>query len=223
MPNYAQASLLAPMRGIEAGGLVGYSFGASGSVAIAASPGGVSRAAGGTVSLTTSVAHNFALGETVTLINVTSVLGTRFGGNYIISAIGSATTATLLPVDDILLHQGPDTGGGGNAISVQFEQPAVPQAGRAFALPVGDYRSVFSLFVNGLFSGAPGAFEVDVQVSDVDTDTRYQTISGGNITTADATNNTFHLDGTWTGAKFARLRMLSRTNAVGFIGTIGVP
>ena len=68
--------------------------------------------------------------------------------------------------------------------------------------------------VTGFFSGAPGSFEIDVQVSDVDADTQYQTISGGNITTVDATNNTFHLDASGALATFVRLLMRSRTNAV---------
>lgn len=68
--------------------------------------------------------------------------------------------------------------------------------------------------VDGKFSGAPGAFEVDVQVAAVDSDTNYQTVSNGNVTTVDATNNTFHLDGTLVTAKFGRLLIRSRTNAV---------
>src|SRR5579864_796492 len=48
--------------------------------------------------------------------------------------------------------------------------------------------------VDGKFSGAPGAFEVDVQVAAADADTNYQTCSNCNITTVDATNNTWHLD-----------------------------
>src|SRR5437899_12715751 len=48
--------------------------------------------------------------------------------------------------------------------------------------------------VTGFFSGEPGRFEIDVQVSDVDADTQYQTISGGNITTVDVTNNNFNVE-----------------------------
>ena len=73
--------------------------------------------------------------------------------------------------------------------------------------------------VDGKFSGAPGAFEIDVQVSAVDSDTNYQTVSNGNITTVDATNNTFHFDGTLVTAKFARVLMRSRTNAVSVTAT----
>lgn len=68
--------------------------------------------------------------------------------------------------------------------------------------------------VTGLFSGAPGSFEIDVQVSDVDADAQYQTCANGNITTVDATNNTFHFDGSTVLATFVRLLMRSRTNAV---------
>ena len=68
--------------------------------------------------------------------------------------------------------------------------------------------------VTGFFSGAPGAFEVDVQVSDVDVDAQYQTVANGNITTVDATNQTFHFDGSSVLATFVRLLLRSRANAV---------
>jgi hypothetical protein len=74
--------------------------------------------------------------------------------------------------------------------------------------------------VDGKFSGAPGAFEVDVQVASQDSDTNYQTCSGCNVTTVDATNNTFHLDAVLVNAKYARLLMRSRTNSVSITATI---
>ena len=74
--------------------------------------------------------------------------------------------------------------------------------------------------VTGFFSGAPGSFEVDVQVSDVDADTQYQSVANGNITTVDATNNTFHFDGATVLATFARLLLRSRTNAVNITADI---
>ena len=73
--------------------------------------------------------------------------------------------------------------------------------------------------VDGKFSGAPGAFEVDVQVAASDSDTNYQTISNGNITTVDATNNTFHLDAGLVVAKVGRLLMRTRTNSVSITAT----
>lgn len=68
--------------------------------------------------------------------------------------------------------------------------------------------------VTGFFSGAPRSFEVDVQVSDVDSDTQYQTCANGNITSVDSTNNTFHFDGSTVLTTFVRLLMRSRTNSV---------
>lgn len=68
--------------------------------------------------------------------------------------------------------------------------------------------------VTGFFSAAPGAFEIDVQVSDVDSDTQYQTVANGNITSVDSTNQTFHFDASSVLATFVRLLMRTRTNAV---------
>jgi hypothetical protein len=228
MPNYAVQSITNPMRGLYRGD-TGYSFGALTSTAIAASPGGLVRAASGTVTLTTSGAHNFTPGEVLTIADtgpagggkVVSVGGTRFGGNYLILTTPSGTTATLLPLDEVVLHQAADTGGSGAATSIAFENPAGGTAGKAFALAnIGDPSvSPWGFFVDGIFQAAP-TFEVDVQVAAVDADTQYQTMSGGNVTTADATNFTFHLDATFTGAKFVRLKMKTNTGNVGFIGRI---
>ena len=68
--------------------------------------------------------------------------------------------------------------------------------------------------VTGFFSGAPGSFEIDVQVSDVDADAQYQTCANGNLTTVDATNQTLHFDGSTVLATFVRLLLRSRTNGV---------
>jgi hypothetical protein len=74
--------------------------------------------------------------------------------------------------------------------------------------------------VDGKFSGAPGAFEVDVQVAATDADANYQTVANGNITTADPTNNTFHFDALNVNARFVRLLMRTRTNSVSITATI---
>ena len=73
--------------------------------------------------------------------------------------------------------------------------------------------------VDGKFSGAPGAFEVDVQVAATDSDTNYQTVVNGNITTVDSTNNTFHFDGTLVAGKYGRLLLRTRTNSVSITAT----
>jgi len=232
MAPYAVQSPTNPMRGLQRGGLTGYSWGALTPIAIAASPTGLVRAASGIVTLNTlaAAAHNFVAGEVVTLADagpaggglITSVGGTRFGGNYMIQAVPSTSSLTLLPLDEVILHQPADTGGGGSATSIAAETPTPPAGGKAFALTnIGDQsQSPWGFFVDGVFLAAPGAFEVDVQVAAVDADSQYQTIANGNVTLIDATNQTFHFDATWTGAKFVRLFLRSRTNAVGLIGRI---
>ena len=101
----------------------------------------------------------------------------------------------------------PTAGNGGVSASQQVSlNPAQGKAGTPFS-------------VDAKFSGAPGAFEVDVQVAAVDSDTNYQTCSNCNVTTVDGTNNTFHLDATLVNARFARLLMRSRANAVSITAT----
>lgn len=102
----------------------------------------------------------------------------------------------------------PTPGNGGSSASQQF----------ALMAEIAKNGTPFS--VDGQFAGSPGAFEVDVQVASIDSDTFYQTISGGNITTVDATNNTFHLDATLTNARFVRLLMRTRTNSVAVWATV---
>jgi len=85
-------------------------------------------------------------------------------------------------------------------------------ASQQVALAPGQGTTPFS--VDGHFSGAPGAFEVDVQIASNDADTDYQTCSNCNITTVDATNQTFHLDAGLAVAHYVRLLMRSRTNSV---------
>src|SRR5437660_1303789 len=96
----------------------------------------------------------------------------------------------------------PAPGNGTTAASQQVGLSTNPRSG---ASPFG---------VDGKFSGAPGAFEIDVQVAATDSDTQYQTISNGNVTTVDSTNNTFHLVAPQENARFARLLMRSRANSV---------
>lgn len=74
--------------------------------------------------------------------------------------------------------------------------------------------------IDGKFSGAPGVFEVDVQAAAVDADTNYQTVQNGAISSVDATNNTFRFDGTLVQAKFIRLLMRARANAVTVTATV---
>jgi len=112
----------------------------------------------------------------------------------------------------------------GDVVNVwNAETPAPGNGGPSASAQVAPQpvRGVDStLHFDGQFSGNPGVFEVDCQVADVDVDTNYQTLAGLNITTVDAINNTFHAE-VISGAKFARMLMRSRTNAVSITGTIG--
>ena len=105
------------------------------------------------------------------------------------------------------------------------EQPAIGAGNAsasqqvALAGPYGVGNSGFD--VHGFFSGAPGTFEIDVQVSNTDVDSQYQTCANGNITTVDSTNQTFHFDGTTVKALFVRLLMRARGNAVNVTANIG--
>lgn len=201
----------------------GFSFGLLAPVAIVASPGGLSRAVGGVVTCTTSVAHKALPGETATIVRSTSVGGTRFDGNYFIQAAAfGSSVLTLVPVDDVILHQAPDTGGGGTVSLIQMEQPAILNAGAAFGLFQLASLQVAPLgfAVDGVFDAAPGVFEVDVQMAESDVPSLYQTVSGGNIAVVDATNFTFHFDANANIGNFVRLFMRARANAVNFAGSI---
>ena len=108
--------------------------------------------------------------------------------------------ATQLPVQD------------GN---VTGEQPAAPQASIAVNLQSSETNSPPMVCVEGLFSGAPGAFSVQIQEADTDADAFYTTPSAAAYTvTAVGTNQQFRVDLSPTGGKFLRVLLSSRTNAV---------
>jgi hypothetical protein len=199
----------------------GYSWGALIAVALAAGPTGLVRNADGSVTATTSAAHKAVLGELATVLSGSAGAGgTRFDGNYYIKAAPSATSLTLIPVDDVILHQAPDTGGGGNVSLIQMEQPAPGSAGKAFGLQRdagGDFTPT-QLYADGIFDGAPGVFEVDVEGAEIDHPNAYALMTGGAISVVNA-NNAFHAVIT-DQANFVRLTLKTRTNAVNFAGTV---
>jgi hypothetical protein len=122
---------------------------------------------------------------------------------------GNAHQITPGQVYPVWVAESPTPGNGTTAASQQISMPFIQgQNGTPF-------------HAHGFFSGAPGAFEIDVQVSDDDVDTHYQTITNGNVSTVDATNFTWHMDAILSSAKFARLLMRSRTNAVSATAWIG--
>lgn len=78
-------------------------------------------------------------------------------------------------------------------------------ASQAVALPDTSFTKLRPFSVDTKFTGAPGAFEDDIQVANEDIDANYQTILNGNITTVDAVNNTYHVDVPNNTAKFVRI------------------
>jgi hypothetical protein len=102
----------------------------------------------------------------------------------------------------------PAAGAGGASASQQVALVRVP----------GENGTSFS--VDGYFSGAPGTFEIDVQAAANDIDAQYQTVASGNLTTVDAVNQTFHFAANAENARFVRLLMRTRTNAVNVTATI---
>lgn len=199
----------------------GYSFGAIAKVALAANPTGLVRAANGVVTATTSAPHLAVVGETATVLSLANGAGgTRFDGNYFIKAAPSATTLTLVPLDDIILHQAPDTGGGGTVSLMQSEQPVILSAGTAVGLMQRSEGTLPSQFyAYGKFDAAPGVFEVDIQVADIDVDAAYSTAAGGLVNAVDAVNFAFHLAIT-DRANFVRHFIRARANAVNYAGFV---
>lgn len=199
----------------------GYSFGALVKAALAAGPTGLVRAASGVITATTAAPHLAVLGEIATVLSLANGAGgTRFDGNYFIKAAPSATTLTLVPLDDVILHQAPDTGGGGTIALLQMEQPALLSAGTAVGLMQrSDGPNPAQFFASGKFDGAPGVFEVDIQVADVDIDAAYSTAAGGLVNAVDAVNFSFHVAIT-DRANFVRHFIRARANAVNYSGFV---
>ena len=228
MSNYGAENFL---RSLRPGDPSIFLFGIPSTVALAASPNGASRT-NNVVTFTTlgAVAHNFAPGMLLTAQGVGSVGGTQFGGLYLILTVPSASTLTAQP-----LQQGPsgtpsspgnqnqvnDTGGGGSMSSIAAEQPAAPQQSIAVALADADAHNNDNLSLEIFFTGAPGAFEVDLMEADTNIAIDYQIGSGGvaKLTVVSA-NNTGRIDATNIVAKFVTCNLASRTNAVGIIAKL---
>jgi len=109
-------------------------------------------------------------------------------------------------------------GPGDSGLAFNAEQPAVPQASVEFALANKDSNYPQSLSVELQFSGAPGAFSASLQTADTDGDIFYQT-EGAAISTVSA-NNTARVEFSSVKAKFARLLLSTRTNAVNLTARI---
>jgi hypothetical protein len=99
--------------------------------------------------------------------------------------------------------------------NVAGESPAAPQASVAVMLPASEQGAPPMVSLEIRFSGAPGAFNIQIQEADTDADAFYVTPSNGAYTiTAVSANNIARVDLSPTGGKFLRVLLSSRTNAV---------
>lgn len=135
----------------------------------------------------------------------------------VIFAILASTNALATPAYNA--QNPPPSLGTGNPVNVWVNETPTPGTGTTAAsqqlvLNSSGQKNGTPFSVTGKFSGAPGAFEVDIQLAATDSDTNYQTCASCNVTTVDATNNTFRLDFWGGNASFVRLLMRTRTNSV---------
>lgn len=196
-----------------------YLFGTRGTVALAAN--GLVRN-NGIVTATTGAAHSFVPGQQVDIGGTTSTaFGANsdraslygFDGSFTILTVPSTTTFTYSD-----LRKPNDTGSGGSATSIQGEQPAVPQASDRLTVFLEQQSPAHGLTFEIWFTGAPGAFELDIQEASADVDSGYvlPTNTAYKIT-AVSTNNYASTDLIPFGERFARGLLLSRANAVGVV------
>lgn len=102
-----------------------------------------------------------------------------------------------------------------NDTNVQGEQPAVPQASMSCNLQAGSEGQPNPvLAVELLFSGAPGVFQLEIQVADTDADGLYVTPGDPAYTITSVNANNAAQAVLMPGKKFVRARLTSRTNAV---------
>jgi hypothetical protein len=102
---------------------------------------------------------------------------------------------------------------GDQVLLFNAEQPAAPQASQQVCLANAyDNTATQGASIELFFSGAPGAFSIQPQVADTDIDAAY--IAEGAAITAVNTGNFARVELTAIKAKFLRVLLSSRTNAV---------
>lgn len=100
------------------------------------------------------------------------------------------------------------------AVVFSAEQPAVPQLSQQVSIGGVYENAPGTLSVEGRFSGAPGAFEVDLMTADTDTDANQYQLEGSGITAVGADGVSFRAEFQNVSANFAALLLKSRANAV---------
>jgi len=104
-----------------------------------------------------------------------------------------------------------------NPTNVAGETPVAGQASIAVNLDAREGGPAPGVFIEGQFSGAPGAFEVDIQESDTDIDADYILPTNATYKITAVVGNVFRADIIPTGGRFMRAVLVSRTNAVSLI------
>src|SRR4029077_16814703 len=102
------------------------------------------------------------------------------------------------------------------------ETPTPGTSGAAASHAVGLVRTPagkMPIAIHGNFSGAPGTFEIDLQVADTDAEAQYITVNGGIINSVDANQN-FHFEFPNLIGRFVRLLLRARGNSVSVTATL---
>lgn len=141
-------------------------------------------------------------GATVPVVSNTSGFNLEKGESQYVFGVLKAG-ATQLPVNDT------------NAAG---EQPAVPQASMSCNLQAGSEGQPNPVLgVEILFSGAPGVFQIEIQVADTDADGLYVTPGDPAYTITSVNANNAAQVALSPGKKYVRARLTSRANAVNLL------
>lgn len=100
------------------------------------------------------------------------------------------------------------------------EQPVLGQVSDRVALGSVYENHPGTLSVEGFFSGAPGAYELDLQTADTDADALYGVEGTGITTILDVNASSFRGEFINVTARFARLFLKARANAVNITARI---
>ena|ERR1700690_29830 len=133
--------------------------------------------------------------------NLSPIALQRGESHYLFGTL--STTATQLPVTDATVAQ-ETVVAGESSIAVVLQ-------------PGAEGNPPPSVMLEGIFSGAPGTFEIDIQEADTDADAFYILPTGSSaykITAVIAATNAFRVDLSPTGGKFLRANVVSLGNAV---------
>lgn len=200
-------------------GNIGYSFGSQNTQSppliktIAASPGGAVRTSN-TVTITTTAAHGFKVGEYVTIVVTTVVGATSFDGTFVIASVPSTTTFTYAQT------AANDTGGGGTATypsNIITQVPAaVNTSGQQFAIAAQTPPQGRTVTWGHTYTVAPDAVTIVLQGAAQDVEASYVTLDSDN-TAAGLTKTVTGIQHRFLRLKCTALTLGSGAGQTGFI------